>query len=133
MVEPPVGGRRRTRALTDVAHEVERRRVLEVRVCRAVEPGVAGAEGRIAGRAPRAADLIVPATGDAGDEKKVEIHAYVRRRARSAVANSVHFADDLVHGIGRSRLRVLFEGASPVSLVTVRSLSKPPRSLSMPV
>lgn len=56
------------------------------------------------------------------------VHDTFWRRARSAVANGVHFADDLVHGIGRSRLRVLFEGASPVSLVVFRPVLERLRS-----
>src|SRR5262245_20007917 len=41
-------------------------------------------------------------------------------RMRSALTNGLHFADDVLHGISRSRLRVVFEAASPVSLVVFR-------------
>jgi len=56
------------------------------------------------------------------------VHDTLWRRARSAVANSAHFVDDFVHGIGRSRLRLLFEAASPVSLVVFRPVLERLRS-----
>jgi hypothetical protein len=52
--------------------------------------------------------------------KRNLVHDTFWRRARSAAANSLHLVDDLVHGIGQSRLRVLFEAASPISLVVFR-------------
>ncbi|HEY2150356.1 MAG TPA: glycosyltransferase [Vicinamibacterales bacterium] len=39
------------------------------------------------------------------------------RRARAAVARGVHRIDDAIYAIGRTRQRILFEGASPLSLV----------------
>jgi hypothetical protein len=48
------------------------------------------------------------------------VHDTFWGRTRSAVTNGLHLADDVVHGIRRSRLRVLFEAASPVSLIVFR-------------
>ncbi len=44
------------------------------------------------------------------------------RRARSKAVRAVHRLDDAVCGIGRAKYRVLFEAASPLSLVVARSL-----------
>ena len=48
------------------------------------------------------------------------LHDTAFRRARHAVAHSLHAADDLVARLSRSRRRVLFEAASPLSLAVFR-------------
>lgn len=48
------------------------------------------------------------------------IHDTVFRRARHAAAHSLHAADDLFTRLSRSRRRVLFEAASPLSLAVFR-------------
>ncbi len=47
-------------------------------------------------------------------------HDTVFRRARRAAAHSLHAADDLVTRLSRTRRRVLFEAASPLSLAVFR-------------
>jgi hypothetical protein len=42
------------------------------------------------------------------------------RRARSAVVNTLHSADEFISHLGRSQRRVLFEAASPLSLAVFR-------------
>jgi hypothetical protein len=48
------------------------------------------------------------------------VHDTICRRARAAVAHSVHTTDDVVMRIGRRQRRVLFEAASPLSLAVFR-------------
>ena len=48
------------------------------------------------------------------------LHDTVCRRARSAVVNAVHSADEFVSRLSRSERRVLFEAASPLSLAVFR-------------
>jgi hypothetical protein len=48
------------------------------------------------------------------------VHDTVWRRARAAVTNGIHLVDDVVYGIRKPRLRVLFEAASPLSLAVFR-------------
>ena len=42
------------------------------------------------------------------------------RRARSAIAQSAHAADDLLSRLRRTERRILFEAASPLSLAVFR-------------
>ena len=44
------------------------------------------------------------------------------RRARSTAADAIHRVDQAVSGFGRSKHRVLFEAASPLSLVVFQSV-----------
>ncbi len=48
------------------------------------------------------------------------LHDTVCRRARAAIVNAAHSADEFVSGLGRSRRRILFEAASPLSLAVFR-------------
>ena len=48
------------------------------------------------------------------------VYDTIPRRTRSAVANSIHAADKFVSRLSRRRRRVLFEAASPLSLVVFR-------------
>jgi hypothetical protein len=57
------------------------------------------------------------AARSAGDDL---LHGSLYRRARRAVIRSIHAADDTIARIGRSRARVLFEAASPLSLAVFR-------------
>ena len=48
------------------------------------------------------------------------VYDTIPRRTRSAVAHSIHAADEFVSRLSRRRRRVLFEAASPLSLVVFR-------------
>ena len=48
------------------------------------------------------------------------IHDTICRRARAAIAHTVHAADDVLTRFGRRERRVLFEAASPLSLAVFR-------------
>ena len=48
------------------------------------------------------------------------VHDTICRRARAAVARTVHAADSALTRFGRRERRVLFEAASPLSLAVFR-------------
>jgi CDP-glycerol:poly(glycerophosphate) glycerophosphotransferase/glycosyl transferase family 2 len=48
------------------------------------------------------------------------VHDTMLRRTRQAIARSIHAVDDVVWRAGRTRARVLFEAASPLSLAVFR-------------
>ena len=59
------------------------------------------------------------------------VHDTVYRRTRSAIMSAFHDIDDAVSRLGRARMRIVFEAASPLSLTVFRPvfdcLSRDPR------
>jgi len=70
VVQPAVRGRRHTRDLADVLHDILGRIRLEVRVVRAHQARIARPQERVDQLVRGTADLIVAAARDAGDEQE---------------------------------------------------------------
>jgi len=50
------------------------------------------------------------------------VHDTIYRRTRRAIVGRIHAADDLLSRVGRSRVRILFEAATPMSLAVFKPI-----------